>query len=440
MTHQAAFSLALALAAGATTTLPDGHLDKINALQAQRGKAALSADQILARPIRLYGNKLTSYFTRSPDGDLRLLADQINASGGPLLSAHVLDNTPMGTFYAAAVVEGDFVPSPEPGDPQQELWLDTWMYVLNDDEGQRITGQIDAGIINEASIGFLYDQVICSITGGDYYNSPYYRGRTYTITDPSTGTSEEKLCFIWTTGNVEFSEGSLVYRGAYPGTKVGGDAASSGLLNAAAPSPISAPPIPTRFQLAASKDMQVAFEKAPARPGSGTPPTPPSAADTPGEQNVKLRLKLPDGSVKEIDATPQEAQTLLDEQISSAEARGQQTLLERHAAALGVEPKDVTEGSLKLIAAQAADGQQYRQDLLSRIGALTLSVGGNSEANAKAADRAQRAFANLPVTDIREEVERLEAALDATVPSARLSADKDDPETPRKVTPNLDAV
>lgn len=440
MKHQAAFTMALALVAGATSTsLPDGHLEKINALQARRGKAALTADDVIARPVRLFGNKLTSYYTRVPDADLRTLAEQINATGGPVLSAHVTDNTPLGSLYAAAVTDGDFTATPEAGEPQQALWLDTWFYVLNDEAGQQLVRLIDGGVINEASIGYWYDQVICSITGGSYWSSPYYAGRTYTITNPDTGVSEEKLCFMWTTGNVQFSEGSLVYRGAYPGTKVGGNAVSPNILTASAAS-ISAPAPQTRFQLAASRDLQAVFEKAPATNGGGTPPAPPSTADTKGEESMKLRLKLPDGSVKEIDATPQDAQTLLDEQISSAEARGQQTLLERHAAALGVEPKDVTESSLKLVAGQAADGKQYRQDLLSKIKTLTLSIGGNDEANTKAAERAHRAFSSLPIEDIREEVERLEAARDATVPNARLSADQGGDADAKKIAPNLDAV
>ena len=436
--HRAAFTLALTLADGASATLPDGHLEKINALQAARGKPTLTAEQLLARPVRLFGNKLTSYYTRVPDADLRLLADQINATGGPVLSAHVTDNTPLGTFYAAAVTEGEFTPSPEPGEPQQELWLDTWFYVLNDDAGQQLIRLIDGGVINEASIGYWYDQALCSITGGSYWSSPYYAGNTYTVVDPETGTSTERLCFIWTTDNVQFSEGSLVYRGAYPGTRVGGDAVSPNILTASASS-ISAPALQTRFQLAASKDLQAVFQKAPANPGEGTPPPPPSMADTKGEENLKLRLKMPDGSVKEIE--PTEVQALMDGALQDAETRGKQAQLEAHAVALGIEPKDATPEALKVLASQAGDGQRYRADLLDRLKALTLSLGGNSEANVKAAERAHRAFSTLPIEDIRDEVTRLEAQRDTDLPGGRLSEDAPAPDAAgKKPAPNLDAV
>ncbi|WP_104992714.1 hypothetical protein [Deinococcus sp. NW-56] len=438
--HRAAFSLALTLTAGASAALPDGHLDRINALQAKRGKPNLTAEQVLVRPVRLFGNRLTSYYTRCPDPDLRLLAAQINDAGGPALSAHVTDNTPLGSFYAAAVTEGDYAPTPDLGEPQQELWLDTWMYVLNDEEGQRLVSLIDGGVINEASIGYWYENAVCSITGGSYWSSPYYAGRTYDITDPETGAVTTRLCFIWTTGNVQFSEGSLVYRGAYPGTKVGGDAASPNILAASA-GRISAPAPQTRFQLAASKDLQAVFEKAPAHPGEGTPPAPPSTADTKGEESVKLRLKLPDGSVKEIDATPTDAQALLDGQIEGAQTRGAQARLEAHAAALGLEPKDVTDARLQQLAQEASDGRQYREDLLTELHRLSLAVNGNDEQGRAAADRAKKAFGRLDLVDIRDEVQRLTAQRDAGLPGGRLSQDAPtDAASARQAPADLDAV
>ncbi|MFD1729840.1 hypothetical protein ACFSC4_30965 [Deinococcus malanensis] len=252
--------------------MPGGHLERINALQAQRGKPALAADQVLATPIRLFGNELTSYFTRIPDSDLRTLAEQINAAAGPMLSAHVTDDTPIGTFYMAGVTEGptNGTSAQGLGQPTQVQYLDTWAYWLNDEEGQHLARLIDSGIINEASIGYFYDQAICSITNASYWNSPYYAGRTYDITDPDTGAVTQKLCFIWTTGNVEFAEGSLVYRGAYPGTKVGGGAVDGGAVAASAGTPVIVQPHESRFQLAASKDLQAVFEKAPTA-GESTP-------------------------------------------------------------------------------------------------------------------------------------------------------------------------
>ena len=438
--HQATFSLTSTLAAPAPGSLPDGHLARINTLQAARGKDILTAEQLVVRPIRLFGNKLTGYFTRVPDGDLKILADQINASGGPMLSAHLTNTTPIGSFYSAQVVEGDFTATPDLGEPQQALWLDTWVYWLNDDEGQRLARLIDSGVINEASIGYWYDQALCSITGASYWNSPYYAGNEYDVVDPETGNAVRKLCFIWTTGNIEFVEGSLVYRGAYPGTKVGGSGTPLAVAAvAAAPTGLHAPAPQTRFQLAASKDLQAVFEKAPATHGEGKPTQPPSTADQKGEESLKLNLKLPDGSVKEIEHT--DTQATLDQQVSAALARGQQQQLEKSAAALGIEPKDATETSLTTLAAQASDGRQYRADLLDKLSALTLATLSNDEQGRKVAERQKKAFGAMPVEDIREEVERLEAVRDAALPGGRLSDDRPAPvdgKAPAK--PDFDSV
>lgn len=438
--HRAAFSL-VTPAQPTPGTLPDGHLDRINALQAVRGKSALKETDLIARPIRLFGNQLTSYFTRVPDADLRALADQINTSGGPMLSAHVTDTTPIGTYYAAEITPGELNPSPEPGQPGQVLYLDTWAYWLNDDTGQGLVRQIDAGIINEASIGYWYEELICSITGSSYWNSPYWAGETYQITDPDAGTTSTRLCFLWTTGNVEFAEGSLVYRGAYPGTRVGGitDTATTAQFSPAAP---TGPTPTTRFQLAASQDMADAFKKPRDQQNAGNPtPTPPApAAPTPHQEDPmeKLTLKLADGSARTV--TSAEAQTLLTDQItlalSTGQATGQQAERERIAASLNVEPAKLEDPrALETLASEAGDGREYRADLLNELQALTVTLSGEGQ-NAEAhGQRARRAYGALSITDVREEVARLRAQRDALIPNSQLSDTPDEPATPTPKVP-----
>ena len=128
--------------------VPDGHLERINALQAAKGKPALALESIIARPIRLTGNLLTNYYTRFPDTELENFAAEINSSGAPMLSAHVTDETPMGTFYYAAVNNG--AATLETGLPSGEKWLDTWAYWLATDDGIELAQEIDGGIIEEA--------------------------------------------------------------------------------------------------------------------------------------------------------------------------------------------------------------------------------------------------------------------------------------------------
>ncbi|ULH17359.1 PspA/IM30 family protein (plasmid) [Deinococcus sp. KNUC1210] len=422
MKHQIALSMTLmqlAIGAGGTGTLPDTHLARINALQSAKNKPALTEEDLIVRPVRLFGNQLTSYFTRITDDDLRLLAQQINDAGGPALSAHMTDETPIGTFYAASVTPGG-------GDV---LWLDTWVYFLNDADGQDLARKIDGGIINEASIGYWYERNVCSITGLDYWNSPYYAGREYEIVDPETGTTTTRLCFLWTIGNVEFAEGSLVYRGAYPGTQVGGDIGQP--MNGESAVNVLPMPAQTRFQLAASRDMQTELDKkAQAHAASGSkPPSPaakpaePPSGQPPEGETVKLTLKLHDGSAATVE-NEESAQTVLNQQVAAAEKRAVQAERERVATAAGLEPAQLHDDThLARLSAEAGDGRTYREDLLSRLERVTLTIEGNSEAGQRASERVKKVFKTADIADIRDEVERLEAKRDALVPSGQRSVE-----------------
>lgn len=58
MKHQIAPSMTLinlAIGAGGAGTLPAGHLDKINGLQAAKNKPALTEADLIVRPVRLFG-------------------------------------------------------------------------------------------------------------------------------------------------------------------------------------------------------------------------------------------------------------------------------------------------------------------------------------------------------------------------------------------------
>lgn len=156
---------------------------------------------------------------------------------------------------------------------------------------------------------------------------------------------------------------------------------------------------------------------------------------------MKLRLKLPDGSVHEIDAAGDHAQTLLDGQITAALERGAQTQREAHAAALGLDPKDADAPALQRLAREAGDGRTYRADLLAELTRLTLAQLGNAEAGRAAAERAGRAFGTLDLADIRDEVARLQAAVNADLPNGRQSEDPPEVSTQTAARkPNLDAV
>ena len=89
--------------------------------------------------------------------------------------------------------------------------------------------------------------------------------------------------------------------------------------------------------------------------------------------------------------------------------------------------------------ARAADGKQYRADMLEKLAALTISTEGNDESGQATAERMKKIFSSADIGDIRAEVERLEVKKDSLVPDGRKS--KNSPDEPaKKVKPDLDSV
>lgn len=198
-------------------SFPEGHLGIINRYLASMGKAAVDESQILVRPLRLTGNQLTSIGTRFKAADMYQLASKMQ--GVAMLIGHDTEDAPIATFYTAQI-------TPE----NDNLWLDTWFFTTNDSDGQSLVAKIDTGVYNEASIGWLYTLAECSICNRDYFGAMWAK---YFMTVEEAEAEDlcghligqeynKKKCFIWTTGELTPIEGSIVFKGAHPGTKVGG--------------------------------------------------------------------------------------------------------------------------------------------------------------------------------------------------------------------------
>lgn len=332
------------------------------------------------------------------------------------MSAHITDIAPIGTFYQAVVTE-------ESG----ALWLDTFAYWLADEQGNKLARDIDAGIINEASIGWSWENAQCSVCGEDWYDyeCPHWPGQTYSVvTDPETRETEERLCFLWML-DCTFDEGSVVYRGGHPDTKVGGALAANTfvpILSGASPSPGEQAPHLTHFQLQATRDMAGLYQKAKPKSELGKP-TPPVEPETTQEALVKLKLKMPDGSVKELEEN--ELQGLLDAQLQSASEGGEQKFKEAVAKTLGLEPKDVTDAKLAELKTQAAAGLAYRESLNTRLSAAALAV----EGDPAKAERITKLAKNAELSDLEGLVTDWETKRDDTIPNGRLSREVPETET-----------
>lgn len=134
-----------------------------------------------------------------------------------------------------------------------------------------------------------------------------------------------------------------------------------------------------------------------------------TARKGPSMNELLARLGLPE------DATPEQVQAALAEREEQAATRARAEA----AKALGIDAATPT--SLAQVASEAADGRQYRADLLERLHKATVRVEGNTPEGAEAADRAKRIFANAAMTDLTAEVACLEAKAAQVVPTEQQS-------------------
>jgi signal peptide peptidase SppA len=115
-----------------------------------------------------------------------------------------------------------------------------------------------------------------------------------------------------------------------------------------------------------------------------------------------------------------------DEQIKAGlEAHTAKLVADQRAkflATLGLKP-EATEADLNTLKAQAADGAQYRTDLLAKVSELVIAVEGNNEAGQAAAQRKTRLLATASIQDLTAEVADLQAKKDGIFPGGRLSQD-----------------
>ncbi|MCD0156276.1 S49 family peptidase [Deinococcus sp. 6GRE01] len=147
------------------------------------------------------------------------------------------------------------------------------------------------------------------------------------------------------------------------------------------------------------------------------------APPTPQEDPVKLTIQDRTGKTHTLDTTadaaPTHAQTLASTLESGAYEAGIQSQRELTATALGVDVNDLTAERLAQIRAQAADGNQYRADLLSQIERLATTVHGAE--NATAIDRAKRLASKADTADLPGMIDDLTAQRNAKIPAGRQS-------------------
>lgn len=158
----------------------------------------LAADELFVRRCRLASDAVDARFGRFRTDDLPRLLELVQ--GAPVLVGHDRRTLGVARFFGGRVEKRGEV-----------SWLVPKFYwprahsAAND-----LRVMIDSGVYNEASIAFIYTTPTCSICGKDLRSCPHWPGREY----------EGQLCFFYYDGVERVTEGSLVYRGAAPGTGI----------------------------------------------------------------------------------------------------------------------------------------------------------------------------------------------------------------------------
>jgi len=197
------------------TKASDDDVAAINSL-ANPPPLPVTARDVYIRRCRLAGDAIDAGGGRFRTGDLPGLLQMVQ--GAPALVGHRRESLGVARFFGGGVIT-------DPGSGITYIVPKFyWMRAHSGAEDLRVN--IDGGIWCEASIGFVFRKPTCSICGEDIRRCDHIIG-----TDIGGAP-----VFFYYDDIVKVTEGSLVYRGAQPGTGfMLGDPAAGNLLAGGGP-------------------------------------------------------------------------------------------------------------------------------------------------------------------------------------------------------------
>lgn len=179
------------------TRVTEEDIDQINSLS-NPPLVPVTQRDVYIRRIRLAGDAIDAGFGRFRTSDLPKLLELLQ--GAPALVGHRKDTLGVARFFGGEVLQ----------DSRSKINYIVprfyWMRSHSGSEDLRIN--IDGGIYNEASLGFVFRQPTCSICREDIRRCDHIPGKEY----------NDQVCFYYYDDILRVTEGSLVYRGAQPGT------------------------------------------------------------------------------------------------------------------------------------------------------------------------------------------------------------------------------
>jgi hypothetical protein len=158
----------------------------------------VSEKDVFVRRCRLAGNAVDAYYGRFRTADLKKLLSLVQ--GAPMLVGHDKRSLGIARFFNGTIEQHEGV----------DYIVPKFYWLRGHSSSDDLRVAIDGGLYNEASISFAYETPTCSICGDDIRNCEHLPGAP-------TEKEGEKV-FYYYDNVVAVMEGSLVYRGAQPGT------------------------------------------------------------------------------------------------------------------------------------------------------------------------------------------------------------------------------
>ncbi|MBM3327399.1 MAG: hypothetical protein FJY65_10595 [Calditrichaeota bacterium] len=158
----------------------------------------VTARDVYIRRCRLAGDAVDAGFGRFRSEDLPRLLQM--AQGAPALIGHKREGLGVARFFGGSLQT----------DPRSGITyiVPKFYWMRNHSAAEDLRVNIDGGIWCEASLGFTFRKPTCSVCGEDIRRCEH---------TPGTRVGDA-VCFFYYDDIIKVTEGSIVYRGAQPGT------------------------------------------------------------------------------------------------------------------------------------------------------------------------------------------------------------------------------
>ena len=156
----------------------------------------LKEEDIYVRRCRLAGEVIDSHGGCFRGEDLPRLLQL--TWGAPTLIGHARQTLGIGRFFGGRIEEYE----------GRKYIVPKFYWLKAHSQAEDLRINLDGGIYNEASIAFTFKIPTCSICGNDIRRCDHWPGEEY----------DSKQCYFYYDGIERVMEGSIVYRGATPGT------------------------------------------------------------------------------------------------------------------------------------------------------------------------------------------------------------------------------